>query len=381
MGVKNLAERRLLQIEKAYKFRIYPNKVQEEQIQKTFGCCRFVFNYYLAKRKEIYENEKRTFNYYDCCKDLTYLKKELTWLKDADAKALQSSLKDLDDAYKNFFRRVKNGENPGFPKFKSKKNNRKSYKTKIGIKIIDNKIQLPKLGFVKCKVSKLVEGRIISAFVSQNPIGKYFVSVCVTDYEPEQLEKTGSVVGIDLGIKEFAITSDGVKYENPKFFLKSQKKLARLQRQLSRKSSGSNRRNKARIKVAKQYEKVHNQRIDFLHKLSTDLVKTYDVIAIEDLAPSNMVKNHKLSKSISDVSWGEFRRQLEYKANWHGNTVVKIDRFYPSSQLCSNCGAKWAGTKDLSIRKWTCPECGTEHDRDINAAINILNEGLRIINQ
>lgn len=370
-----------MQIEKAYKFRIYPNNTQEEQIQKTFGCCRFVFNYYLAKRKEIYGKEKRTFSYYDCAKDLTSLKKELTWLKEADSKALQSSLKDLDDAYKNFFRRVKNGEKSGYPKFKSKKNNKKSYKTKIGIKIFDDKIQLPKLGLVKCKISKQVEGRIISAFVSQNPSGKYFVSVYVTDYEPEKLDKTGSVVGIDLGIKEFAITSDGMKYGNPKFLNKSQKKLVRLQRQLSRKSSGSKRREKARIKVARNHEKVYNQRLDFLHKLSTDLVRTYDVIAIEDLAPSNMVKNRKLAKSISDVSWGEFRRQLEYKANWHGKTVVKIDRFYPSSQLCSNCGAKWAGTKDLSIRSWTCPECGTEHDRDVNAAINILNEGLRILNQ
>lgn len=305
----------------------------------------------------------------------------MKWLKEVDSKALQSSLQDLENAYNNFFRSIKNNKKSGFPKFKSKKNNKKSFKTKTRIKILEDKIQLPKLGLIKCKISKKVEGRIISAFVSQNASGRYFVTICVTDFEPIKLAKSGSVVGIDLGIKDFVITSDGIKYSNPKFFNKSQKKLAKLQRQLSRKSSDSERRDKARIKVAKQYEKVHNQRIDFLQKLSTNLIKTYDIIAIEDLASSNMAKNHKLAKSISDASWGEFRRQLEYKANWYGKNIVRIDRFYPSSQLCSACGAKWSGTKDLSVRKWTCSECGIEHDRDINASVNILNEGLRILNR
>lgn len=305
----------------------------------------------------------------------------MEWLKEVDSKALQSSLQDLENAYNNFFRSIKNNKKSGFPKFKSKKNNKKSFKTKTRIKILEDKIQLPKLGLIKCKISKKVEGRIISAFVSQNASGRYFVTICVTDFEPIKLGKSGSVVGIDLGIKDFVITSDGIKYSNPKFFNKSQKKLAKLQRQLSRKSSGSERRDKARIKVAKQYEKVHNQRIDFLQKLSTNLIKIYDIIIIEDLASSNMAKNHKLAKSISDASWGEFRRQLEYKANWYGKNIVRIDRFYPSSQLCSACGAKWSGTKDLSVRKWTCSECGIEHDRDINASVNILNEGLRILNR
>ena len=364
-------------MEKAYKFRLYPNKEQQILLVKTFGCTRFVYNYYLDKKITAYKADKNTLSAYDCIKDLTSLKKEYEWLKEPDKCALQNTLKDLDSAYKGFFKSGK-----GFPKFKSKKTHRYSYRTSYtnnNIQFLGNSIKLPKLGKVKIRDKQIPQGRILNVTISQTPSGKYYCSLCCTDVTVEPFEKTGSAVGIDLGVKEFAITSDNEHIENPKYLAKSLKKLARLQRRLSRKTRGSNRWNKARIKVAKCQEYIANQRADFLHKLSTRFVKEYDVISLEDLNVSGMLKNHKLARSVSDVSWSQFTTMLQYKADWYGKDIIKIDRFFASSQLCNVCGYKNTETKDLSVRLWVCPACGTSHDRDVNASINILNEGLRQI--
>lgn len=367
------------------KFRIYPNKEQENQILRTFGCCRFVFNHYLALRKEIYERDGTTMCYYDCSKDLTNLKQkdEMQWLKEVDATALQSALWNLENAYKHFFRRVKTGDVPGYPKFKSKHQHKQSYKSKNtgkNIKLSDNSIQLPKLGRVKCRVSKTIHDKILSATVSRSASGKYYVTLCCrSDLEFSKLPMTGNNIGVDVGLKSFAVSSNGVEYQNHKFFYQSSKRLARLQRQLSRKTKGSSNWNKCRVRIAKLHEHIANQRLDMLNKLSTDIVRKNDIICIEDLNIKSMMQNNNLSKHIADAGWGEFRRQLLYKSEWYGRKLILVDRLYPSSQTCSACGAKWSGAKDLKVRNWRCPDCGAFHNRDMNAAINILNEGMRIM--
>ena len=372
-------------VDMAYKIVLYPTKEQKDLIARTLGCCRYVYNHALAERKELYEKEKKSLTYEKQSRHLTVWKQqeETKWLQEVDATALQHSLRNLQDAYDNFFLGLKEHRNVGFPKFRSKHVNEESYRSTCvnnNIRIIDGThIQLPKLGIIKCKIPRIPEGRILSVTVTKKADGRYLASVQCEAPKPAEQEKTGSYVGVDLGIKNLAVTSNGEIFDNPKTYEKNKKRLIRLQRQLSRKQKGSNNREKQRKKLAKQHDRVRNQRNDAAHKMTHKLVTENDVICIEDLDVKEMKKNRKLSRAVSDAALGEIRRQLIYKCNWYGKTLVIVDRFYPSSQTCSRCGHVNTKVKDLSVRMWTCPECGEVHDRDINAAKNILMEGMRML--
>ena len=368
-------------IRKTYRYRIYPNRKQQELLEKHFGCARFVYNWGLERKIKAYQENRKRLTFFDLGKELTKLKKEkdYQWLNEVNAQSLQGALKNLDKAFTDFFRKQNK-----FPRFKSKKRSRNSFQIPQGLRL-DKKLTIPKISNIRIKIDRSLEGKIKTATISKTSTNKYFISILVEqDKEiPKKLRITEkTTIGIDLGIKTFATISDGRKIENPRYLKKSERKLKKQQRRLSRKIKGSNNRAKQRLKVALLYEKISNQRSDFLHKITYGLTHESQVksIAIEDLNIKGLLKNHHLAKAISDVAWREFRRQLEYKCDWYGKNLLVIGRFEPSSKMCS-CGYINHDLK-LSDREWTCPRCGKKHDRDLLASQNIkrfalIPQGLR----
>ena len=362
-------------IKKSFKYRIYPTKDQEVLLAKHFGSKRFVWNYFLNERKNAYLENNTSLNYYDNASSLTKLKKqdEYSWLKETNSQSIQASLRDLEVAYNRFF--SKQGK---FPRFKSKKD-KQSFRIPQSTKYEDGQLSIPKFKKpIKVREDRLLEGTILFSTISKNPSGKYFVSItCETEHNP--YKKNKNKVGVDLGIKNLAICSDGKTYENIKTTKKYAKKLSYEQKQLSKKQKGSNSRNRQRIKVARVHERITNSRTNHIHKITTQIVRDNQTICVEDLSVINMMKNHNLAKSISDCSWSEFLRQLKYKSEWNERNLIQIDKFFPSSKTCNKC--KFVNQAlTLKDREWICPACDTKLDRDINASENILEQGLMIYN-
>lgn len=363
---------------RAYKYKMKPTFKQQECLNKAFGCCRFIYNWGLDKKIQSYKQDKKAIGYVELAHELTKLKNdgEHEWLKEVSNTSLQQSLRNLDAAFVRFFR-----EKKGFPKFKSKKKNIESAKYINAVHFdFDNwKVKIPKIGWVKLCKNKTFDlsMKYGTLTVIKDKCGDYWCSIVVYDVEEKPKTKVSidNSVGIDLGIKDYAILSDGTKYGNPKFLEKGQKRLKTLQQKFARTQKKSNRHEALRLKVAKYHRDIANRRSDFLHKLSSMLTEQYNTICLEDLNVEGMIKNKHLSNSIQSAAWSEFIRQLKYKSDWYGKNVIFIGRFEPSSKTCSKCGYVKSDLQ-LSDREWVCPKCGEKHDRDVNAATNIRDFAL-----